>query len=187
MAYPQIVTPYGLLSFPTLFAPKPRSEGGKPVYSMTLLFDEKAQKSPEFKAMKDAIAAVYKDKFPKVNPAQLYNPFRDGAEKADKYAGYEEGIVFIGAWSERKPPVIDARKQPILLPEQVFAGQLARAAINPFSFDVSGKRGASWGLNSVQIVKADMPRLDGVVSAEKAFPDLPSEYLDEDDDTDTPF
>ena len=183
MAYPQIVTPYAILSFPTLFAPRPRAEGGKPVYSLALLFDETAQKTSEFKAMKAAVDAVIKDRFPKVNPKQLYSPFRDAAEKADKYAGYEEGTIFIGAWSERKPAIIDARKQPVLLPEQVFAGQLVRAAINPFSFDVSGKRGVSFGLNSVQIVKADMPRIDGVVSAEKAFPDLP----EEDDGEEIPF
>ena len=72
----------------------------------------------------------------------------------------------------------------MLLPEQVFAGQLVRAAINPFWFDVSGNRGVSWGLNSVQIVRADMPRIDGVMPPEKAFPDLPEEDLG---DEDVPF
>lgn len=182
MAYPQVITPYGILSFPTLFAPRPRAEGGKPVYSLALLFDKKQQQTPEFKAMQAAVEEVIKDKAGKLPRSQLYNPFRDGAEKADKYAGYEEGVVFIGAWSERKPPVIDARKQDVLLPEQVFAGQLVRAAIRPFWFDVSGNRGVSWGLDSVQIVKADMPRIDGAISPQKSFPDLPDEFTEEDED-----
>jgi Protein of unknown function (DUF2815) len=183
MAYPQIITPYAILSFPTLFSPKPRSEGGEPVYSLALLFDEKQQKTPEFRKMKDAVEEVIKDRFGKVPRNQLYNPFRDGAEKADKYQGYEQGVVFIGAWSKRKPPVIDRNKEDVLLPEQVFAGQLVRAAIQPFPFDVSGKKGVSWGLNSVQIVKADMPRIDGSIPPKQAFPDLP----DEEDDDESPF
>jgi len=181
MAYPQIITPYATLSFPNLFAPRARAEGTEPVYSVSLLFDDKAQQTPEFKAMQKAVEEVIKEKFPKGNRNQLYNSFRDGGEKSGQYAGYEEGVIFISASSNRKPPVIDARKQPVLLAEQVWPGQLVRAALNPFWFDKAGNKGVSWGLNSVQIVKADRPRIDGVVSPEKAFPDLPEEFLDDDE------
>ena len=185
MAYPHLVTPYAIISFPHLFTPRPKAEGGKPVYSAAFLFDEKAQKTPQFKAMKDVVEAIIKEKFPKVARSQLYIPFRDGEEKADQYDGYA-GTVFFNASSDRKPPIIDARKQPVLLPEEVWAGQLVRASINPFPFDRAGNKGVSWGLNSVQIVKADMPRIDGALSPEKTFDDLPEEYAGA-DDNDSPF
>ena len=49
-----LLTPYATLSFPTLFTPKPRAEGGDAVYSCALLFDAAAQKSKEYKAMQAA-------------------------------------------------------------------------------------------------------------------------------------
>ena len=176
MAAP-VVTPYATLSFPNLFAPKPRSEGGEPVYSAALLFDEAAQRSPEYKAMQNACIAVVKEKFgPTASLSGVKMPFTDAGEKADKYQGYEEGVIVINPWTKQKPGIIDARKQDVLLPEQVYAGQLVRAQITPFAWQNSGKKGVSFGLNHIQIVKHDAPRIDGRLPANKAFDDLPSEY-----------
>ena len=180
-----LVTPYATLSFPNLFAPKPRSEGGEPVYSAALLFDEAAQRSPEYKAMQAACIQVFKDKFgPSASMNGVKMPFTDAGEKADKYQGYEEGVIVINPWTKQKPGIIDARKQDVLLPEQVYAGQLVRAQVTPFAWQNSGKKGVSFGLNHIQIVKHDAPRIDGRVAADKAFPDLPSEYTQ---DEETPF
>lgn len=179
MAYPSIVTPYAILSFPQVFAPKARAEGQDPVYSASLIFDEAAQKTPEFKALKASAETAAKDRFPKLSPAQLMMPFRDAGEK--DYQGYDPGKVYINPWSNRQPPVIDARKQRVLLPEQVFAGQRVRALVAPFAWEKAGKRGVSFGLNSLQIVTANMPRIDGTVSPEKAFNDLPEEDIGDDE------
>lgn len=165
-----LITPYAVLSFPTLFTPKPRSEGGEAVYSCALLFDVPAQKTKEFKAMQDACIAAAKEKFgANVNIAGVNMPFRDASEKSDKYQGYEDGMIFINPWTKNKPGVVDARLQDVLLPEQVYAGQIVRAQVAPFAWTNSGKRGVSFGLNHIQIVKHDAPRIDGRVAANKAF------------------
>jgi hypothetical protein len=184
MAQPTIVTPYATLSFPVLFAPKPRAEKGDPEYSCALLFDEAAQRSPEYKAMQQAVVKAMADRWgPTMKVEKLYyTPFSDAGEKADKYQGYEEGIMVINPHSKQKPGVIDARKQDVLLPEQVYAGQLVRAAINAFAWENSGKRGVSFGLQHVQIVKHDAPRIDGKLSAGKVFDDLPDEYATVDEE-----
>lgn len=178
-------TPYGTLSFPHLFTPRPRSEGGDPVYSCAVIFDPASQRSKEFKAIQDACIAVAKEKFgEKVNISSLQMPFKDAAEKADKYEGYNEGDVFISPWSKNKPGVVNTRLQDVLVPDEVFAGQLVRANVNPFAWSKSGKRGVSLGLNHLQIVKANAPRIDGRAPANKAFDAIES---DEDEMDEIPF
>jgi Enterobacter phage Enc34, ssDNA-binding protein len=165
-----LLTPYAVLSFPNLFTPKPRSEGGEPVYSAALLFDVTAQQSKEYKAMQTACIDAAKAKWgANVKVDQVAMPFRDAAEKADKYAGYEEGVMFINPWTKQKPGIVDARLQDVLTPEEVYAGQIVRAQVSPFAWQNSGKKGVSFGLHHIQIVKHDAPRIDGRVAASKAF------------------
>src|SRR5262245_16470519 len=164
------ITPYATLSFPNLFAPKPKFQGNEPVYSCALLFDAAAQQSKEWKAIQQGcIDAATKKWGPNVNLKNVEMPFKDAGEKAEKYQGYEEGIIVINPWSKNKPGIVDARLQDVLLPEQVYAGQIVRAQVNPFAWDPSGRRGVSLGLNHIQIVKHDAPRIDGRVPANRAF------------------
>jgi hypothetical protein len=46
---------------------------------------------------------------------------------------------------------------------------MARFSVNPFSYDHTGNCGISLGLANVQIVKRNMPRLDGRAPANKEF------------------
>ena len=39
-------TPYATLSFPNLFTPRTRGEGGEPVFNCVLIFDPAAAESP---------------------------------------------------------------------------------------------------------------------------------------------
>src|SRR5215471_3364601 len=141
---PAMNTPYGILSFPHLFQPKARSEGGEPVFSASLIFDPSQQNTEAFKAMKSACIATAKEEWgDKVNLKSLHMPFRDAGEKADQYEGYEEGGIFINPWTKSRPGIVDARRQDILLPEEVWAGQLVRMNITPFAWSRSGKQGVS--------------------------------------------
>jgi Protein of unknown function (DUF2815) len=178
-----LITPYATLSFPNLFTPKPGPGGGDPKYSCALLFDAAAQKSKEFKKMQEAVIEAAKQKFgPTVNMNKLWLPFRDAGEKADQYQGYEEGVIVINPQSKQKPGIVNSRNQDVLLPEEVYAGQIVRAQVVAFPFDKAGKKGVSFGLNHIQIVKHDAPRIDGRVSASKAF-----DVIDEDEEADAPF
>lgn len=166
-----LTTPYGLLSFPNLFTPRSPAENTEPRYSINLVFDEKAQKSPEYTAMQKAVIACAKEAFgDKVNMKSLRTPFRDAGEK--EYQGYNDGDMFISAWTKQKPGLVNAQRSEILDPNDVWPGQLARATIKPFSYDVSGNKGISFSLNNVQIVKKDMPRLDGRKAAEDDFDEV---------------
>jgi len=165
-------TPYATLSFPHLFQKRARSEGGDPKYTAVFIFNKAAQQSPAYKALVDACILAAQEKFgANVKMNTISMPFRNAADKAGKYEGYGKDDVYINSWSDNKPGIVDARRQDVLLPDEVWAGQLVRANVNPFAWEKAGKRGVSIGLNHLQIVKADMPRLDGRASATAAFDD----------------
>jgi len=172
-------TPYATLSFVHVFTPRPRAEGSEKVYSCSLIIDKEQQKSEAFKALKAAVAAAARKEWgDNVNLKTLVSPFRDAGEKA--YTGYNPGDVYISPWSKNKPGVVDARLQAIELPEQVWSGQLVRANVVPFAWQHTGRRGVSFGLNHLQIVKSEgRMRLDGRPSAGSAFDDG---VLKDDDD-----
>jgi hypothetical protein len=180
MAVSALNTPYATLSFPQLFSPKPRAEGGEPVFSCSLLFNTEQMKSPEFKAMQNAVLALAKEKFPNTPVKTLMLPFRDASEK--NYSGYEDGMLYISPWSKYKPGIVDVRLQDVLDPAEVWAGQKVRANVLPFAWTNTGKRGISFGLNHIQIIDKSAPRIDGRAAANKVF-----EAVEAEDDTDSPF
>ena len=167
------LSPIGLLSFPHLWVAKPPAPGAEPRFSLVLVFDADAQKTPEFKALRDACAAAAQAEWGSKRPNNLRSPIRKGEEKA--YAGYGVGKVFCSFWSKDKPGIVDNRRQEILVPGDVFPGQLARVSYRAFAYNVSGNAGISLGLNNVQICKKDMPRLDGRKAAKDEFADVADE------------
>lgn len=165
-----INTPNVTLSFPNLFVPKPRAMGGNPVFSCAGLVSEIEQKSAKWKAVQDAVRECAIAEFgEKVNMATLQLPFADAGLKADRYAGYEPGVIVINPWSKQKPGIVGPRLEDILSADDVYAGQIVRLNITPFAWNNTGRKGVSLGLNHVQIVKMDAPRIDGRAPANKVF------------------
>lgn len=164
-------TPPATLSFQNLMTPRPRFDGQDPVYGCSLIFDEKEQKSKQYKALKDACAAAARKKWgDNVNLKNVEMPFRDAGTKA--YDGYHAGDTFISPWSKNKPGIVDANRDDVHLPEEVWSGLLVRANVTPFAWDAKGKKGVSFGLNHVQIITAEgRQRLDGRPTAKSAFDD----------------
>jgi hypothetical protein len=164
------ITPYGILAFPNLFEPRSvPGTGQEPRFSTILIFDEAAQKKPEFKALQDAIIAAADERWPdKKNQKNLRFPIRKCEEK-EGVNGFNAGSVFINAWTKTQPGLVDRNRNEILTKAEIWAGQLARAFVRPFAYETSGNRGVSLMLENVQIVKSDMPRIDGRKSAAESF------------------
>src|SRR5215510_14412689 len=149
-----IITPYGVLAFPAVFEPRAvPGSGQEPRYSIMLVFDEAAQKKPEFKALQDEILTAANERFPgnRGNHKGLRMPIRKAEEKADKYAGFENGHVFVSAWTKERPGLVDRNRNEILTKAEVWAGQLARARVRPFAYDTSGNKDVGLMLEHVQI------------------------------------
>lgn len=164
-------TPYATLSFAQLFTPRPGFDGKDPVYSCTLIFDEAAQKTPAYKAMQEACVAAARKKWgDNVNLKTVEMPFRDAGTKS--YDGYRPGCTFINVKNKQKPGIVDRNREDVLLPEEVWSGQLVRANVVAFAWDPVGKKGVSFGLNHLQIVESEgRQRLDGRPSPGSAFDD----------------
>lgn len=168
-----VVTPIGLLCFPALFEPKAAAQGGEPRYSCILGFDELALKTAAYQNLRKAALAAITDKWGAAKAGDsnflrgLRMPFRQASEK--EYAGFDRFEIFISPWSKNQPGVIDLNGAEIVVPGDVWAGQLARATVRAFAYENSGNKGVAFGLEHVQIVKADGERIDGRRSASQAF------------------
>lgn len=187
-------SPIGVLSFPHLFTPRAPSPGAEERYSVSLIFDKDAQASAEFMAMKKAAMEAATEKWgakakDMITNGQIRMPFRVATEKS-QYAGYEDGKVFINAWSKQKPDVIDGRLQDVV-PSDIFPGVMGRITYKAFAYENSGNRGVSFGLNNVQITDFTSDRLDGKKKGSDDFDalDMPDGPAPGDDalDDDLPF
>ena len=185
-------TPIGLLSYPHLFVARPAAPGADPRFSCALLFDAAAQKDPAFLELRKAVGAVIDEFFgagksrDRAFVQSIRSPFR--RTDAKKTRGYAEmtGGIYIQPWSKDRPGVVDARLQTVTVPGDVWPGQMARATVRPFAYDVSGNKGVNFNLNNIQICRTDGPRLDDRKKAEDEFDPYgegggADEYDDEDD------
>lgn len=164
MANVRLHTPEAILSYPNLFVARAGVDGGEPKFSCTLIFDEKAQKTKEFAALKAALKPAAEEKWGTKIPPNLKNPFLEGV----KY-GLPEGTVFIRVSSKSAPGVVDASVQPIIDPSEIYPGAKVRATLNVYAWEhKTGGKGVSFGLGNIQKV-GDGPRLDNRVSASQDF------------------
>lgn len=185
------MTPIGTLCFTdSLFTAKPRQEGSdKTAYSLIIGFDEPATKTAAYQALRQAVVAAVSDKWGAVKAADpafmrsLRNPFRLAAEK--EYEGFDKFETYISPWTPGKDQGGNAKKPPQvvdlngddMVPSDVWSGQLGRATVRAFAYDTNGNKGVSFMLEHVQVVKADMPRIDGRRSAQQAFANADDEEL----------
>jgi hypothetical protein len=180
-------TPYGILSYPHLFTPRPPAEGAEPRYSLVLVFPKEATESAEFKALKKAAADAAKERWGDKMPSNLRSPFRKCTEKeGEPFDSHPDGI-FISAWTKQRPGVVGPRLEEILDPTDVFAGQLARATVRAFAYETAGNKGVSFGLNNLQLVRPDMDRLDGRRPARSDFDAVAEEAVTAESEDDVPF
>lgn len=171
MAEKRLQTPKGRLSFPFIFKPRPAEKpGDKEKFSLSLIFDEAAQKTPEWEAIKAEVRSVAVAKFgqeklvnpetgkpdvdPKKNtkkavivPKAIKNPIRSGDEK--ELDGYGPGTVFISATSERAPGVVGGDLKPVD-DKGCYAGCYARATVTVYAYDRPDSKGVTFGLRNVQ-------------------------------------
>ncbi len=156
----KVITPKFRVSFPEVFEAK-SFQGGKAKFSVVMLFDVKEDIQPLKDMAKRAIAKKWGDN----PPAALKSPFKDGNLK--EYDGYK-GCIFASANSLYQPGVVDETRQPIINPNDFYAGCYAVASVNAFCYDTAGNVGVSFGLQNIMKVNDGEP-LAGGESAEAAF------------------
>ncbi len=165
-----LMTPTFRVSFPHVF--EMGSYEGKSSFSVAMIFDEAAQATAEFKAMKVAAEKAAKAKWGDNIPGNLRSPFRKGEEKAH-VKGYEAGQIFIRARTDSQPEVLDRSRRILTSTKDFYPGCYARAFVHAFAYDNVGK-GVSFGLDGVQKLQDGEP-LGAGGSVADLYDELPPE------------
>lgn len=172
----KIVTPVATLSFPRVKLPKKNDEGVEK-YEGAFAFSQEAQKTPEYKALKQAMIDAAKEEFgdkgvEMLRKGELRNPFKtDGEAK-----GYGKGSTYINARSNNQPQCVTRIKgkdgKPTVVPQDeldkyFYPGAQVKALVSAFYYNKKGK-GISFGLEGLQFFDHG-ERLDNRVNAQDAF------------------
>lgn len=178
----KVITGKVRFSFCHIFEPQEPQGGGDPKYSVTLLIP-KGDKATLDKMM--AAIAEARENFCKRNgmnalPLKPVHTLKDGdgtRDNGDPFGPECKGCYVITVSSKIKPVIVDAFRNPITDPAEVYSGCYGRAAINFFGYNTSGKKGISAGLLSIQKLSDGEPF--GTVGSADDFNDG---FEDHDDD-----
>jgi len=193
------------------FLTKPRKNtrrpDAEPAYSVLLAFDKDEIDDTEgFKELKAAMLTLAREKvgdnaLKLLKTGRIANPIRDGSEIVDKNGDEIEDFENCYVMTARRradlgpPGLVDAKVRPITDPTEIYSGMRCIVSVNPFWYEVEGKRGIGIGLNNVQKV-ADGERIGGKPDPKSEFKSLKGKDKngkgkrreeDEDEDDDIPF
>lgn len=205
---PSVILPEAEASY--VFLTKPRKNKRNPdqeaSFSVMLCFDKTdVDENGTLKELKRAILALAREKAGDnakklLERGRIANPIRDGAEITDKdgneVAEFADKYVLTARRrADLGPPgLVDAQVRPITDPTEIYSGMKCICSVNPFFYEVEGKRGIGIGLNNVQKT-ADGERKGGKPDPKSEFTALKKakgtkkrkEDDDEDEDDDIPF
>lgn len=175
------------LSYVNLLKPK-ENKSGALKYSVALLFPEGA----DISLLEKEVDRVGRERFGAkydalVKAEKLRLPFKDQGTNLDDDGevrpGYKAGLVYISASAneDRRPPVVDQDREPLVDMSDVYSGMWARCSIRPFAYD-NESRGVAFGIQAVQKIK------DDEVLGGGGRVDVDDEFeVIEDEDTDSVF
>ncbi len=175
-----VVTPECRLSFPNLFKPEKNTRDDGTVveqFGASFLFPLGADLG-DMKALvlRTAEAEFGDDALALLKDGTLHNPIKDQGKKRH-LTGYTEGS-YISAISKSRPGVVklqDGALVDVIDPAEVFPGLIVRASLRAYAFTHRNpqgkvmKRGVSFGLNNVLIVRDDGTRWDNRTDAAQDF------------------
>jgi len=179
----KVVTGKVRFSFCNIWEAKASQDGGDAKYSITLLIPK--NDTATLKKINDAIKEA-RDNFCNKNgasalPANPIHPLHDGdgtkPSTGEPYGPECKGCWVISASSKQKPVIVDAFRNEITDPAEVYSGCYGRASINFYGYSKNGKKGISAGLLSIQKLSDGEPF--GTVGSADDFDD---DYKDADDD-----
>lgn len=151
----KIVTGKVRFSFCNIWEAKAGQDGGDPKYSVMLLIPKSDTQT--LGKIKAAMAEA-REKFCEKNgasalPANPINPLHDGdgvkPNSGEPYGPECKGCYVINASSKQKPVIVDAFRNEITNPTEVYSGCYGRASINFYGYN-NKKKGIGAGLLSIQ-------------------------------------
>lgn len=158
----KVVTGKVRFSYCNIFEPKEPQGGGEPKYSVTLLIpkSDTATVGKIKQAMADARESFVARNGANSLPAKPNHTLHDGdgvRDSGDPYGPECKGCYVITVSSKQKPVIVDAFRNAVTDPGEVYSGCYGRAAINFYGYSANGKKGISAGLLSIQKLSDDEP------------------------------
>ena len=192
------------ISFPQLFKPEAIAddENAKKKYSANFILDDKTtieyreRGQKEFKPLKNpssviklgekAMEAKFNGKVPaKHDQWVLRDCDAMVNDDGEQYAGYEAGGKFIAASSEKRPAVVNRRKEPITEDDDViYAGCRVTAFVDIYAYEFKGKKGVTASLEGIMFTGDDEPLGATKRSVDDMFEDEDQDELEELSDDD---
>lgn len=154
--------------------------GGTPKFSVSLIIPKSDTKTVA--KIEAAIEAAYREGEAKLKGngrsvpplSAIKTPLRDGnVERPDDPAYCNS--YFINANSATAPGIVDADRNVIISPSEVYSGVYGRASINFYAFNSNGNKGIACGLNNLQKIRDGEP----LGSKSSAEDDFASEFDDD--------
>lgn len=173
----EVLTGVVRLSYANIWEPKAPMNGGKPVYSASLIISKDDDKT--IGAIKSKIKALLQDPMviqklggpSKVHSNGLRIPLRDGDEDRPQDEAYANSLFINCKAQETNPPkIFDRHGNEILDKAEVFSGCYVRAILQFYGYNHSGNFGIGVGLVAVQKWK-DGEALGGVSVSASDFDD----------------
>lgn len=150
--------------WPKVFEQGLPDDNGVRYYEFDLLFSPEAQQTAEYAALKAAVVATAKKKWPDGTPEGSRNPLRKASAKkrqADGSSHYPEaqfpGWTFMHVKSKNKPGVVDAQVREITDESEIYGGCTVRVSVGPYAYQKKGNVGVAFGLNNLQKLKDGDP------------------------------
>jgi hypothetical protein len=160
-------TPVGRLSYPHLFVAQENDQGDAR-FKTAIFFAEGTDLTEMQAAALKVAKARWGDEVVKlIRAGKVRWPFRNEAEDV-KARGYPKGSTFVNMSAKNRPGVVDANVADVLDPSDAYAGRDCLINATAYTYDVSGNRGVTFGVNHVQIL-GDNDRLDGRKAAAEVF------------------
>ena len=146
------------LSFVNVFEP---DRNGK--YSVVILMPKS---DAEGKARMDALIEEVKREGAKSKwdgkiPPRVDIALHDGdggrPSDGEPFGAECKGHWVISARSDHQPDMVDENLNPIINKTDLYSGCYARVGINPYAYNYQGKKGISFGLNTIQKLRDGEP------------------------------
>lgn len=180
MANTQVTTGKVRFSYVNAFTPRARRAGHAPKYSVTLLISKSDKYTLDKINLAIAAAkAAYVAKNPgKAAPKQITLHDGDGERPLGGDFGPECKGCYVITVSSKNPPVcVDAFKNTITDPQELYSGCYGRAVINFYAYETSGNRGITAGLNGLMKLTDGEPLAGGIITDS----DWDDDWTDDDD------
>lgn len=151
----KVVTGKVRFSFCHIFEAQEPQGGGDPKYSVTLLIpkSDTATVNKIKAAMTEARENYCKRNGANAIPVKFNHTLHDGdgqRPSGEDFGPECKGCYVITVSSKQKPVIVDAFRNEITDPGEVYSGCYGRASINFYGYNRNGKKGISAGLLSVQ-------------------------------------